>query len=96
LDVVYAISLVTEVKGRLAEIYESMQERWPPIITERWSAKTGKRLKDATVVFNPASRQQIGQKLIELGWKPKKFTETGLPQIDEDILDEIIKDCEGK
>ena len=87
LDVVYAISLVTEVKGRLAEIYESMQERWPPYQLERFSEKTGKRLKDATVTFNPASRQQIGQKLIELGWKPKKFTETGQPQIDEEVLE---------
>jgi DNA polymerase I-like protein with 3'-5' exonuclease and polymerase domains len=87
LDVVYAISLVTEVKGRLAEIYASMQERWPPYHLERFSEKTGKRLKDATVVFNPASRQQIGQKLIELGWKPKKFTETGQPMVDEEVLE---------
>ena len=27
------------------------------------------------MVFNPASRQQIAEKLIGLGWKPKKFTE---------------------
>jgi DNA polymerase I-like protein with 3'-5' exonuclease and polymerase domains len=87
LDVVYAISLVTEVKGRLAEIYESMQQRWPSYQLERFSEKTGKRLKDATVTFNPASRQQIGQKLIELGWKPKKFTETGQPMVDEEVLE---------
>jgi DNA polymerase I-like protein with 3'-5' exonuclease and polymerase domains len=93
LDTAYATGLLTEIKGRLAEIYESMQQRWPSYQLERFSEKTGKRLKDALVTFNPASRQQIGQKLIELGWKPKKFTETGLPQIDEDILDEIIKEC---
>jgi DNA polymerase I-like protein with 3'-5' exonuclease and polymerase domains len=87
LDTAYATGLLTEVKGRLAEIYESMQERWPPYQLERFSEKTGKRLKDATVVFNPASRQQIGQKLIELGWVPKKFTETGQPQIDEEVLE---------
>jgi DNA polymerase I - 3''-5'' exonuclease and polymerase domains len=87
LDTAYATGLLTEIKGRLAEIYESMQQRWPSYQLERFSEKTGKRLKDATVVFNPASRQQIGQKLIELGWKPKKFTETGLPQIDEEVLE---------
>jgi DNA polymerase I-like protein with 3'-5' exonuclease and polymerase domains len=64
-----------------------MQERWPPYQLELFSEKTGKRLKDATVVFNPASRQQIGQKLIELGWKPKKFTETGQPMVDEEVLE---------
>jgi DNA polymerase I-like protein with 3'-5' exonuclease and polymerase domains len=87
LDTAYATGLLTEIKGRLAEIYESMQERWPPYQLERWSEKTGKRLKDATVTFNPASRQQIGQKLIELGWKPKKFTETGQPRVDEEVLE---------
>jgi hypothetical protein len=68
-----------------------MQERWPPYQLERFSEKTGKRLKDATVTFNPASRQQIGQKLIELGWRPQKRTETGIPVIDEEVLDEIIR-----
>jgi DNA polymerase I-like protein with 3'-5' exonuclease and polymerase domains len=87
LDTAYATGLLTEIKGRLAEIYESMQQRWPSYQLERFSEKTGKRLKDATVTFNPASRQQIGQKLIELGWKPKKFTETGLPMVDEEVLE---------
>ena len=57
------------------------------------SAKTGKQLKPETVTFNPGSRKQIGEKLIELGWKPKQFTETGIPQIDESILEAIIKGC---
>jgi DNA polymerase I-like protein with 3'-5' exonuclease and polymerase domains len=87
LDTAYATGLLTEIKGRLAEIYESMQQRWPSYQLERFSEKTGKRLKDATVTFNPASRQQIGQKLIELGWKPKKFTETKLPMVDEEVLE---------
>jgi DNA polymerase I-like protein with 3'-5' exonuclease and polymerase domains len=38
------------------------------------------------VTFNPGSRQQIGEKLRELGWKPKEFTETGIPKIDETVL----------
>jgi hypothetical protein len=45
------------------------------------------------VTFNPGSRKQIGEKLIELGWKPEKFTETGQPMVDESVLDKIIKDC---
>jgi hypothetical protein len=69
-----------------------MQQRWPPVTVERISDKTGKRLKDSVVTFNPGSRQQIAQKLIEMGWKPKKFTDKGQVMIDESILDEIIKD----
>ena len=86
LDMPHAAMLLTTVKGKLDSIYEQMQERWPPYSEERVSEKTGKRLKDREVVFNPGSRQQIGQKLIELGWKPKTFTETGQPIVDEGSL----------
>jgi len=94
LDVPYAVSLLTEIKGKLAVIYEQMQERWPPYEVPRVSAKTGKQLKPETITFNPGSRKQIGEKLIELGWKPKQFTETGQPIIDESVLDQIIKECD--
>lgn len=66
-----------------------MQERWPPVTNERYSEKTGKRLKDEVVTFNPGSRKQIGEKLQELGWKPKKFTETGQPIVDEVVLMDV-------
>jgi DNA polymerase I-like protein with 3'-5' exonuclease and polymerase domains len=73
----------------VAGIYEQMQQRWPPVTVERFSDKTGKRLKDSVVTFNPGSRQQIGERLKELGWKPKEFTETGQPKVDETILANI-------
>jgi hypothetical protein len=69
-----------------------MQERWPPYTVERVSEKTGKPLKPATVVFNPGSRQQIGEKLVELGWEPSTFTPTGQPIVDEGTLEQIIKE----
>ena len=93
LDTIHATCLLTDLKTKMAEIYEQMQERWPPTVSERVSEKTGKRLKDEIVTFNPGSRKQIGEKLQELGWKPKKFTETGQPMIDEVVLEEIIKEC---
>lgn len=93
LDTIHATCLLTDLKTKMAGIYEQMQERWPPVTLERVSEKTGKRLKDAIVTFNPGSRKQIGEKLQELGWKPKKFTETGIPMIDEVVLEEIIKEC---
>ena len=39
--------------------------------------------------FNLGSRQQIGQRLINLGWQPKKFTEHGQAIVDEKVLSEI-------
>ena len=86
LDQIYTTCLLTDIKSKVAGIYERMQQRWPPVTLERFSDKTGKRLKDSVVTFNPGSRQQIGEKLKELGWKPKEFTETGIPKIDETVL----------
>ena len=89
LDIPYATVLLADIKGRMAEVYESMQQRWPSYEVERISEKTGKKLKPLLVTFNPGSRKQIGEKLIELGWKPDKFTETGQPMVDEGILSKL-------
>ena len=39
--------------------------------------------------FNLGSRKQIGEYLQDFGWKPKKFTPTGQPMVDEKILSKI-------
>tara|TARA_R110001592_G_scaffold132485_2_gene347103 strand:+ start:7755 stop:9512 length:1758 start_codon:yes stop_codon:yes gene_type:complete len=39
--------------------------------------------------FNLGSRKQIGEYLIEFGWKPKKLTPTGQPVVDEKILSRL-------
>jgi DNA polymerase-1 len=90
LDTIHATCLLTDLKTKMAEIYEQMQERWPPTVSERFSEKTGKRLKDEIITFNPGSRKQIGEKLIELGWKPQKLTPTGQPLVDEDTLRGVL------
>lgn len=86
LDLPYATTLLADIQGKLDRIYESMQERWPPYEVARISEKTGKTLKPQTVTFNPGSRQQIAEKLKELGWKPDKFTEKGSVIVDESVL----------
>ena len=86
LDVQYTTSLLADIKREMDGVYEQLQQRWPPYIRERYSEKTGKQLKSETITFNPGSRQQIGEKLIELGWKPEKLTETGQPMVDEVVL----------
>ena len=89
LDQVYATNLLVDIQGKLDGIYEQMQQRWPPVTLERISEKTGKRLKDTVVTFNPGSRQQIAEKLMELGWKPKKHTDKGSIIVDEAVLSEL-------
>jgi len=87
LDLPYATSLLTTIKGKLDSLQEQMQQIWPPYTVQRISEKTGKTLKEGVVTFNPGSRQQIGEKLKELGWKPDKFTPTGHPIVDESVLE---------
>lgn len=89
LDQIYATCLLTDIKSKVAGIYEQMQQRWPPVITPKFHKTHGRPIKDSIVTFNPGSRQQIGEKLKELGWKPKEFTETGQPKVDETILANI-------
>ena len=41
------------------------------------------------VDFNLGSRKQIGEYLIDFGWKPERFTPTGQPIVDEGTLKKI-------
>ena len=46
--------------------------------------------------FNLGSRKQIGEYLQEFGWKPKNFTPTGQPIVDEAVLSRIKDIPEAK
>ena len=84
-----AAMLYTNHKERMSEIERELQEVFPPIVEERWSDKTGKRLKDKVTVFNPGSRQQVAERLEQKGAVWKKFTETGKAKVDETTLAEL-------
>lgn len=63
------------------EIVIQMQDTFEPEVIQ---LKTKTKLKP----FNPASRKQIGERLVEKGWKPKQLTPTGLPKVDENTLED--------
>lgn len=84
-----AISLLAQLKDRMSFITDHLQNIFPPIVEERWSEKTGKRLKDRVTVFNVGSRQQIAQRLQDLGVKFTKKTEKGSIIVDEGTLKDI-------
>ena len=89
LDIPYASTLLGTLQCRMAQIEGTLQAIFQPIVTERWSEKTGKRLKDDVEVFNVGSRQQIAKRLTTLGAKFKTVTEKGNPIVDESTLAEI-------
>jgi DNA polymerase-1 len=72
LDIQKATELYQTLAAEMVEIETYMQAVFPPIVTKRVSAKTGKRLMDGVEVFNIGSRPQIAKRLQGLG---HKFTE---------------------
>ena len=83
-----AMQLLAEFKTRLEAITVEMQSIFPPKITAgRTHKTTGRPLSDIVEDFNPGSRKQIAERLIEKGWKPSKFTEKGSVIVDETTLE---------
>lgn len=83
-----AMRLLAELKAKLDSITVEMQIIFPAKVTTGRTHKTnGKALKDIVEPFNPGSRKQIAERLIEKGWKPSKFTEKGSVIVDETTLE---------
>jgi DNA polymerase-1 len=86
LDKDKAVLLYNSLVIEQEQIEKECRNLFPTIVEERYSEKTGKRLKDRVIEFNPASRQQIAERLIKLGWVPRDLTPTGQPKVDEKTL----------
>jgi DNA polymerase I-like protein with 3'-5' exonuclease and polymerase domains len=89
LDIPFAEKLMMDLMFEMNNIEASLQDIFPPIVEERISEKTGKRLKDKVTVFNPGSRKQIAERLQGLGVKFNKKTEKGNIIVDEKVLEGI-------
>jgi len=89
LDTEYADKLMMDLMFEMNNIEAELQSIFPPIVEERISEKTGKRLKDKVTIFNPGSRKQIAERLQGLGVTFKKKTEKGNIIVDEKVLDSI-------
>jgi len=85
-----ALQLLSVLKTKLDTIQVEMATIFPDKITSgRTHKTTGKPLKDIIEPFNPGSRQQIAERLIEKGWKPTKHTEKGSVIVDEAVLETL-------
>ena len=78
-DVPKAQKLYTLLSTRKLEIETKLVETLEPTVIVL-------KTKTKTIPFNPASRQQIADRLQKLGWKPEEFTPSGEPKVDEKIL----------
>ena len=78
-DVKAAQKLYTKLSTRKLEIETKLVDTLEPTIVEL-------KTKTKVIPFNPASRQQIADRLMKKGWKPQEFTPSGEPKVDEKIL----------
>jgi DNA polymerase I-like protein with 3'-5' exonuclease and polymerase domains len=86
LDQDLANNLCATFKEGMNDIQSELQEMFPPIVEERYSEKTKKRLKDKVTVFNVGSRQQVAERLETKGAVWTELTPSGKPVVDEKTL----------
>ena len=83
LDIRKAIGLLSRLSDEAQDLEAWSKVSFEPTVVEL-------KTKTKYIPFNIGSRQQIADRLMELGWKPKEFTEkSGQPKISEEILDKI-------
>lgn len=94
-----AEKLLAKLQTRQAELEGELQVAFPPWeIKEPFIPKVNNKArgyekgvmthKIKEVVFNPASRDHIADRLQKLrGWKPTDFTAQGKPKVDETVLE---------
>mgnify|MGYP001765354280 CR=1 FL=1 len=92
-----AIDLYAALVSKRTKIADELQLMFPPrevqtvfipkVNNSTRGYKKGEPFIKRTVVsFNPASRQQVAQRLQELGWTPTEFTDGGQPCVDDSVL----------
>ena len=96
-----AADLYATLSQRRTELEAELKKVFPPIDkggmftpkannATRGYVKGQPIWKPKLVEFNPQSRDHIAERLTKLyGWKPEVFTDTGKPQIDEEILSKM-------
>jgi len=95
-----ALTLMGKLAGRRAELTDDLQRVFPPKVIETPfipksnNSKLGYRkgelfIKRRTEAFNPSSRRQVAERLMELGWKPDEFNMDGTPKVDDDTLSSL-------
>ena len=77
-----AMSFLAVLEEEQQSLEDKAQEIFKPVEVQL-------KTKIKYIPFNIASRKQIAERLIELGWKPKKLTDKGNVIVSEEILDKI-------
>ena len=78
--------------GAISKLAQDFDNKGVRLTDDEWAEmnKTKTYVTRRTPVpFNLGSRKQIGEYLVDAGWKPKNFTPTGQPIVDEGTLSKV-------
>jgi DNA polymerase I-like protein with 3'-5' exonuclease and polymerase domains len=96
-----AVALASKLTAEKLRIEEELKKVFPnKIVEETFIPKVNNKTKGYVkgqpftkkieIEFNPQSRQMIAEALIErYGWKPTELSPTGLPVINEEVIDSL-------
>tara|TARA_B100000676_G_scaffold66628_1_gene66641 strand:+ start:4990 stop:6690 length:1701 start_codon:yes stop_codon:yes gene_type:complete len=107
LDQQKAMELRAKLEDQAEDIEKNVHKTFPPLKREeefvpkvnnktRGYQKGVPFTKVSYEKFNLASRKQIAERLMMLGWKPDKFTDKNSPIVDEGVLSKITNIPEAK
>ena len=107
LDQQKANNLYAMLEDKAEQLEKEVHKTFPPLkIEEEFIPKVNNKsrgyvkgvpfTKVSYQEFNLASRKQIAERLMKLGWKPNKFTDKGSPIVDEGVLSKIDNIAEAK
>ena len=94
-----AVELAGSLIQEKTRLEDELRQAFPPqILRTKFIPKVNNKtrgyvkgqefIKETVVEFNPSSRQMIAERLIEkYNWKPNQLTDTGLPVINEEVLE---------
>ena len=89
-DVEGASKLYAELADKREKLQSELKKVFGSWIVDEGARKNGTYNKVKIVDFNPNSRKHIAKRLTELrGWKPRDFTPTNEPKVDERILSKL-------
>ncbi len=85
-----AVLLYSELADKRSKLAKKLGEVFGSWIIDEGLRKNGTYSKIKIVDFNPNSRKHIAKRLQELrGWKPREFTPSNEPKIDETVLNKL-------
>ena len=107
LDIINAYGLQAKFQEDMNDLTTKVRKTFPPLrLEEEFIPKSNNKsrgyvkgvpfIKVKHKEFNLGSRQQIAERLVMLGWKPKKKTDKGHIIVDEKVLSQIKDIPEAK